>query len=99
LTRSAARFPRSLPEFFIKFLTEEGDRVVDIFAGSNTTGEAAEVLGRRWTSIECNREYVIASAFRFMADWSDSEIEAFVEKARGDLKEPLKVKAKQSVMF
>lgn len=94
-----ARFPRSLPEFFIKFLTEEGDRVVDIFAGSNTTGEAAEVLGRRWTSIECNREYVIASAFRFMADWSDSAIEAFVEKARGDLKEPLKVMAKQSVMF
>ena len=39
-----ARFPRALPEFFIKFLTDPGDTVMDIFAGSNTTGEAAEAL-------------------------------------------------------
>ena len=31
-----ARFPGAAPEFFIKFLTEPGDTVVDIFAGSNT---------------------------------------------------------------
>ena len=47
-----ARFPRSLPEFFVKFLTNDGDSVVDIFAGSNTTGEAAESLGRRWLALE-----------------------------------------------
>src|SRR5215212_4197058 len=33
-----ARFPPQLPEFFIKLLTDTGDLVVDIFAGSNTTG-------------------------------------------------------------
>jgi DNA modification methylase len=41
-----ARFPTQLPEFFIKYLTEPGDLVVDIFGGSNTTGFVAEQLER-----------------------------------------------------
>lgn len=61
-----ARFPAKLPEFFIKFLTEPGDLVVDIFAGSNTTGCVAESLGRQWKGYELNREYLAASAFRFL---------------------------------
>ncbi len=93
-----ARFPRALPEFFIKFLTEPGDLVVDIFAGSNTTGEAAESLGRRWLSMECNREYVIASAFRFMQDWSENEISEFVEKAERS-ERAIEIASKQAVMF
>lgn len=60
-----ARFPRELPEFFIKMLTNEGDLVFDPFAGSNATGEAAEALGRRWLAVEINEEYVKTSAFRF----------------------------------
>lgn len=60
-----ARFPKALPEFFIKFLTEPGDLVIDIFSGSNTTGSVAESLGRRWLSYELNQEYVAASSFRF----------------------------------
>ena len=47
-----ARFPAKLPEFFIKFLTDPGDIVVDIFGGSNTTGEVAESLNRHWISID-----------------------------------------------
>lgn len=61
-----ARFPSKLPEFFIQFLTEPGDLVVDIFAGSNTTGAVAESLGRGWLAFDSNREYLAASAFRFM---------------------------------
>lgn len=61
-----ARFPAKLPEFFIKMLTDPGDMVVDIFAGSNTAGHAAESLGRRWRAFELNREYLAASAFRFL---------------------------------
>lgn len=61
-----ARFPAKLPEFFIKFLTDPGDLVVDIFAGSNTTGRAAEDLGRRWLGYELSAEYLAASAFRFL---------------------------------
>lgn len=60
-----ARFPARLPEFFIKFLTRPGDVVLDIFAGSNTTGEAAERLGRQWLAFDLDPEYVAASAFRF----------------------------------
>ena len=60
-----ARFPPQLPEFFIKMLTHEGDFVVDIFAGSNTTGAVAERLGRRWKAFELDREFLAASLFRF----------------------------------
>jgi DNA modification methylase len=60
-----ARFPRALPEFFVRFLTDPEDVVLDPFAGSNTTGEVAETLGRRWLSIEIKKEYLQASALRF----------------------------------
>lgn len=63
-----ARFPAALPEFFIKFLTDEGDLVVDIFGGSNTTGMVAENLNRKWKTIELLDEYVAASSFRFVED-------------------------------
>lgn len=62
-----ARFPAALPEFFIKLLTEEGDLVVDPFAGSNTAGAVAEKLGRRWVALELLEEYLEASKFRFGA--------------------------------
>lgn len=63
-----ARFPERLPAFFIRFLTEPGDLVVDIFAGSNTTGAAAETAGRRWMAFESNPGYLAASVFRFAAE-------------------------------
>ena len=61
-----ARFPIKLPEFFINFLTKEGDVVLDIFAGSNTTGEACENLGRRWLAFENDINYLAASILRFL---------------------------------
>jgi len=61
-----ARFPAKLPEFFIRMLTEPNDLVVDIFAGSNTTGQVAEVEARRWLAFEMSRDYVATSAFRFL---------------------------------
>ena len=60
-----ARMPIALAEFFIKFLTKPEMLVLDPFAGSNTTGEAAEKLGRRWFSIEPNDMYLAASQGRF----------------------------------
>jgi site-specific DNA-methyltransferase (cytosine-N4-specific) len=60
-----ARFPAALPEFFLKLLTEEGDTVLDPFAGSNTTGAAAERLLRRWIAVEKVEDYLRASRFRF----------------------------------
>ena len=60
-----ARFPRRLPEFFIRLCTEPGDTVLDPFAGSNMTGEAAQRLGRRWVAIELSKDYLEGSKFRF----------------------------------
>lgn len=60
-----ARFPPAFAEFFIKFLTEEGDLVFDPFSGSNTTGYVAEMLGRRWLASELSQEYMEGSVFRF----------------------------------
>lgn len=60
-----ARFPPTLPEFFVKLVTDEGDLVVDPFAGSNTTGMVCEYLQRRWIAIENCQEYLDASKFRF----------------------------------
>lgn len=71
-----ARFPAALPEFFIKFLTTEDDLVVDIFAGSNTTGRSAEQLGRRWIAMELDASYVASSALRFMDHLSESDVAA-----------------------
>lgn len=68
-----ARFPQKLPAFFIDFLTEPGDKVLDIFAGSNTTGSAAEISQRRWIAFEQNQDYLAASAFRFLASDQSSD--------------------------
>lgn len=61
-----ARFPAAIPDFFIKFLTDKDDLVLDIFSGSNTTGFVAEKLGRRWLSYEQDKEFVATSSFRFV---------------------------------
>lgn len=60
-----ARMPGGLAEFFIKFLTKPNMLVLDPFAGSNTTGAAAERLGRRWLAIEPNESYLEGSRGRF----------------------------------
>ena len=60
-----ARMPKEIPTFFIKMLTDEGDMVLDPFAGSNTTGWIAEQLKRKWISIEVEPEYIAGSRGRF----------------------------------
>jgi len=60
-----ARFPSTLPEFFIRMLTNEGDNVLDPFAGSCVTGEVCEKLRRRWACVERREEYVKGAMGRF----------------------------------
>jgi len=62
-----ARFPVTFAAFFIKLLTEEEDVVVDPFAGSNSTGYAAELLNRRWVSVEMSEDYLKGAVLRFEA--------------------------------
>jgi len=63
-----ARFPTQLPEFFLKYLTDPGDLVLDIFGGSNTTGFVAEQMERRWLTFELERKYLESSRLRFLGE-------------------------------
>ena len=60
-----ARYPIQLPEFFVNFLTDPDDLVLDPFAGSNATGEAAQIWDRKWVSLEINENYLKGSMTRF----------------------------------
>lgn len=60
-----ARFPADFARFFIDFLSDEGDIVLDPFAGSNTTGQAAEMARRRWLAFEIDETYLKGSMYRF----------------------------------
>ena len=61
-----ARFPVQLPEYFIRFLTEPGDNVLDPFGGSCVTGVVAENLKRRWVCCELSQEYLFGARARFI---------------------------------
>ena len=60
-----ARYPASVPEYFVRMLTDEGDLVVDPFAGSCVTGEVCESLNRRWVCCELSEEYLCGARARF----------------------------------
>ena len=63
-----ARFPVQLPEHFIKFLTDEGDLVLDPFSGSCTTGWGAQKLRRQWMCFEPREPYLQGAKFRFESE-------------------------------
>ena len=83
-----ARFPKRFAEFFIKFLTDEGDTVLEPFSGSNTTGFAAEELGRKWIACELVEDYMKNSMLRFEKDANLFT----VEKTHANLKNQMKGK-------
>lgn len=60
-----ARMSLKLVEFFVSFLTDRGDLVLDPFAGSNSTGFVAEALSRKWVALEVERSYAASSELRF----------------------------------
>jgi len=53
-----APFHPELPEFFIKWLTDEGDLVFDPFAGSGTTLIKAKEMNRKYLGFEINKVYI-----------------------------------------
>ena len=53
-----AVFPEKLARDHILSWSNEGDTVLDCFAGSGTTLKMARAMGRRWVGIEINPEYV-----------------------------------------
>ncbi len=80
-----ARFPRGLPEFFIKMLTHEEDVVLDPFGGSMMTGAACETLRRHWVGIDLLPDYIEASKFRFVDSLSTSDPRASDGEGKHDI--------------
>lgn len=65
ITPHPARMPAGMANFFIKFLTEENDLVLDPFGGSNTTGYVSAINSRRWISVDASEAYIKQSLLRF----------------------------------
>jgi len=84
ILKHPARMPIELASFFISFLTEPGDLVLDPFAGSNVTGYTAEMLGRRWVSIEINETFAKSSMSRFTGLPAGHNIAFLAKRLRGD---------------
>lgn len=66
-----ARMQPGLAGFFIQFLTDCDELVMDPFAGSNTTGAVAEELERSWVCVEAHRPYAEGSKGRFISEYDD----------------------------
>jgi site-specific DNA-methyltransferase (adenine-specific) len=66
--------PLGVLERIIKVHTEPGDTVLDFFAGSGTTGEAAARLGRGFVLVDQHPE-AIATMRRRLREW-DPEFDA-----------------------
>lgn len=60
----SAAFPESLPEWFIRLFTAEGDVVLDPFAGSGTTLLVAERLARKTVGFELLEEHCLVAKER-----------------------------------
>ena len=68
-----ARFPLELPEFFVRMLTDEGDNILDPFAGSCATGEVCERLNRKWTCVELLSDYLEGALGRFDSTYASPD--------------------------
>jgi len=70
--KHSAVFPESLPEWFIKLFTVEGDIVLDPFAGSGTTLKMAKLMSRKCIGFEIVPEYIQVIKDRLLEGRSES---------------------------
>lgn len=75
-TGYATQKPLAILKRIIVASSNPGDRVLDFFAGSGTTGAAAYQLGRQFTLIDDNEEALRVMAKRFEG-FPDVEFEGF----------------------
>ena len=76
----ATQKPGRLIERIIKASSNEGDLVLDVFAGSGTTAAVAEKLKRRWISVDIGKPSALIQRKRFI----DNEVKPFLYQSVGD---------------
>ena len=59
--------PEALLERVIRASSDEGDLVLDCFAGSGTTPAVAQRLGRRWVAVDCGKLAIYITQRRLLA--------------------------------
>ncbi|MGQ9630439.1 MAG: DNA-methyltransferase [bacterium] len=85
-----APFPEELPYRLIKFYSYKGNIVLDMFAGSGTTGLVAKKLGRNFILIDNSREYCKLAAERLEKEIQPSLFDKAVLKIETITYEQLK---------
>lgn len=76
----ATQKPEALLDVFVKASSNEGDLVLDVFAGSGTTATVAERLKRRWISVDIGKPSALIQRKRFI----DNEVKPFLYQSVGD---------------
>ena len=64
-----APFHPEIPEYYIKWLTDEGDTVLDPFMGSGSTALAAQTWKRNWIGFDLNPTYVSLTEKRLKEEY------------------------------
>lgn len=78
----SATFPLSLPSWFIKLFTKDGDLILDPFLGSGTTSISASFLNRNSVGIEILPEYYNIAIERFKDETSKKDRNVFKKLAK-----------------
>lgn len=71
--------PEKLLAKIILASTNEGDLILDPFAGSGTTAVAAKKLGRRFVAIESDEDHCLIAAKRLKIAENDGSIQGFAD--------------------
>jgi len=74
-----ATMPDRLAEDHIKSWSNEGDLILDPFAGSGTTLKAAQQLNRKWIGIEINPDYVALAKKRLTPYIQQQRLEQYIQ--------------------
>ncbi len=65
-----AAYPEELVAFFVESYTDQGDRVLDPFAGSGTTLKVSRVMGRQGIGFELNPDFIGLIEKRINENWA-----------------------------
>jgi len=74
-----AVMPEQLAQDHIKSWSNEGDLILDPFAGSGTTLKAAQQLNRKWIGIEINPDYIALTKKRLTPYIQQQRLEQYIQ--------------------